>query len=434
MNILLKDIGIIPADGTVRYIKNGSIGISNGIIEFIEETDSVPMNFKADKIINRKNRLAMPGLVNAHTHSAMTIFRNYAGDLSLEEWLFEKIIPAESKLSPKDVYWGSMQGIVEMIKSGTTCFADMYLHIDEAVRAVEESGIRANISKGPITSSVRGDGLTVDVRGCSEFFNTWNNKADGRIKVSVEIHSTYLFDRESISGAAALAKDLGAGIHIHILETAKEKEICLEKYGMNSPEICLDCGVLEVPVFAAHGVHLTDEEMDLFKSKGVSIVHNPTSNLKLGSGIARVPHMLDKGLNVCLGTDGAASNNNMNMFEEMNLAALLHKGYNQNPVLVNADQAIRMATVNGAKAIGFGNQIGSIQKGMKADIIILDTDKPHYYPMNDALSAVVYTAQGSDVDTVIIDGNIIMENKELKTIDEEKVKYQVNAAAERILG
>lgn len=434
MNILLKNIGIITADEKCPFIDNGSVCIKDGIIEFAGTTSEVPEDFHADKVIAGKNRLVMPGLINAHTHSAMTIFRNYGGDLTLEEWLFDKIIPAEGKLSPEDVYWGSMQGIVEMIKSGTTCFADMYLHIDEAVKAVEESGIRANISRGPITSSVRGNGLTVDVQGCSEFYKTWNNKADGRIKVSVEIHSAYLFDMESITGAAALAKELGTRIHIHILETAKEKEICLEKYGMNSPELCLKCGVLEVPVFAAHGVHLSEEEMDLFKSKGVSIVHNPTSNLKLGSGIARVPLMLDKGLNVCLGTDGASSNNNMNMFEEMNLAALLHKGYNQNPVLVNAEQAIRMATVNGAKAIGFGDETGSIQKGKKADLIILDTDKPHYYPMNDELSAVVYTAQGADVDTVIIDGNIILENRELKTIDEEKVKYQVSAAAKRILG
>ena len=434
MNILLKDIGIITANGADHFIENGYLGIKDGVIEFVGKTASSAENFKADKVINGKNRLVMPGLVNAHTHSAMTIFRNYGGDLTLEEWLFGKIIPAEGKLSPKDVYWGSMQGIVEMIKSGTTCFADMYLHIDETVKAVEETGIRANISRGPITSNVRGNGLTVDTQGCTEFFKTWNNKANGRIKVSIEIHSAYLFDMESITGAASLAKELGTGIHIHILETSKEKEICAEKYGMNSPELCLKCGVLEVPVFAAHGVHLSDEEMDLFKSKGVSIVHNPTSNLKLGSGIARVPLMLDKGLNVCLGTDGASSNNNMNLLEEMNLAALLHKGYNQNPVLINANQAIRMATVNGARAIGFGDEVGCIQKGMKADLIILDIDKPHYHPMNDALSAVVYTGQGADVDTVIIDGNIIMENRELKTIDEEKVKYQVNAIAKRILG
>lgn len=434
MNILLKNIGIITVDGDNKFIKNGNLGIKDGLIDFVDAAEEVVNSFKADKVIDGKNKLVMPGLVNAHTHSAMTIFRNYAGDLTLEEWLFEKIIPAEGKLTPEDVYWGTMLGIAEMIKSGTTCFADMYLHMDEVVKAVEETGIRANISKGPITSSVRGKGLTVDVEGCTQFYKSWHNKGNGRIKVYVEIHSAYLFDEESLRGAAALAKELGTGIHIHILETAKEKEICAEKYGMNSPEVCLKCGIFDVPVFAAHCVHLTDEEMDLFRSRGVNVVHNPTSNLKLGSGIARVPLMLDKGLNICLGTDGASSNNNMDLFEEMNLAALLHKGYNRNPVLVNAQQALRMATVNGAKAIGFDGEVGSIKKGMKADLIILDTDKPHYFPMNDAVSAVVYTGQGADVDTVIIDGNILMENRELKTIDEEKVKYKVKEAAERILG
>ena len=434
MNILIKDITLITSDCDRMLVRNADIGIKDGCIYFIEDSGSSVPGFTADKVINGYRRLAMPGMVNAHTHSAMTIFRNFAGDLTLEDWLFNHIIPAEGKLTPEDVYWGCMLGIGEMIKSGTTTFADMYLHMDEVARVVTESGIRANISKGPITSSVRSkSGLAVDADDCIRFYNTWNNKADGRIKVSVEIHSAYLFDEESIRGAAQLAKQLNTEIQIHILETATEKEICAEKYGMNSPEVCLKCGVFDVPVIAAHCVHLSDDEMDLFKSRGVSVAHNPTSNLKLGSGIARVAQMLDKGINVCLGTDGAASNNNLNMFEEMHLGALLHKGVSRNPTLINAEQAVKMTTVNGAKALGFGDVTGCIRKGMKADIILLDIDKPHLYPVNDPISAVVYSAQAADVDTVIVDGNILMENRELKTIDEELVKYKVQEIAGKIL-
>lgn len=436
MKIYIKDVDVITSDSSNKFIKNTNIAIENGRILWIGDSSEKEIeNFTADKTIYGRNKLVMPGLVNAHTHSAMTIFRNFAGDLTLEDWLFKNIIPAEARLTGEDVYWGTMLGIAEMIKSGTTTFADMYLHMDEVAQAVVETGIRANISKGPITSDVRGkNGLAVDIDGCTEYFKTWNGKADGRIKVYVEIHSAYLFDEPSVTGAAQLAKQLNTGIHIHILETAVEKEICAQKYGINSPEFCLKCGVFDVPVFAAHCVHLTDEEMNLLKSKGVSIVHNPTSNLKLGSGIARVPAMLEKGINVCLGTDGAASNNNLNMFEEMHLAALIHKGANRNPVLVNAEQTLTMATRNGAAAIGFGDETGSIRAGMKADLILLDIDKPHFYPLNDPMSAVVYSAQASDVDTVIVDGNILMENRELKGLDEEKIKYMVKNISARILG
>lgn len=421
-------------DGEAGVITRGSVGIRDEFIEFVtSDMDRIPADFIPDRIIDGKHRLAMPGLVNGHAHTAMTIFRNYAADLSLQDWLFGKIIPAEAKLLPEDEYWGTLHGIAEMIRTGTTSFADMYIHMDEVVRAVDETGIRANIAKGPITSDRERGGLKVDRASCSDYFKTWHNKNNGLIKVYIEIHSTYLYSEQTIRDAAALAKELGTGIHIHILETKAEKNISIEKYGMNTPEVCLDFGIFDVPVLAAHCVHLTDDDLKLFKSKGVHVVHNPTSNLKLGSGIARIPAMLERGINVCLGTDGAASNNNLNLFEEMNLASLLHKGVHHDATLVNARQALRMATVNGSEALGFGGETGILKKGMKADLILLDTDKSHYYPMNDPVSAIVYTGQGSDVDTVIVNGKILMENRELKTIDEERVKHQVVRISDRIL-
>lgn len=407
-------------------VKNGNIGIRDGIIDFIEPSDVVRVDFVADKVISGKHRLAMPGFVNAHTHTAMTLFRNYADDLSLEDWLFNKIFPAEAKLTGEDVYWGTMLGIAEMIKSGTTSFADMYIHMDCVAEAVKNTGIRANLTIGPLILNAGEMGRAVeDTDRCREYFKKWNNSSFGRIKVYLEVHSSYMFTEEYLKNAVALAKELKTGIHTHILETKNELETSVGKYGMNSAEEFDKCGIFDVPVIAAHCVHLSDRDIDILKRKNVNVAHNPTSNLKLGSGIARIPEMLKEDINIALGTDGAASNNNLNMFEEMNLAALIHKGVNMDPLLISANCAIKMATSNGAQAIGFGDVTGQIKEGMKADISIIDTDKLHLTPANNMISSIVYSCQGSDVDTVIVDGQILMEARELKTIDEELVKYKV---------
>jgi 5-methylthioadenosine/S-adenosylhomocysteine deaminase len=434
MNILIRDAAIITADEGKNYIEKGSIGIKDNIIEFVEPADKSVSGFNADKVIDGKNSLVMPGLVNTHTHCAMTVLRNFANDLALEEWLFNKIFPAEARLTPEDIYCGTLHGIAEMIKSGTTTFADMYLQMDEVARAVAETGIRANLSKSPLAFNVGEKRETIDeTTECFKYHKNWNNWGNGRIKVFIEVHSAYLFDENTLRSSAQIAKELNTGIQIHLLETLKERKESILRYGKNSAEVCLECGIFDVPVIAAHCVHLSDSDIEILKSKDVSVAHNPTSNLKLGSGIASVPRMLERGINVSLGTDGAASNNNLDMFEEMNLAALIHKGVSMNPEVVSARQAIRMATVNGSKAAGFGSEVGPIKKGMKADLIILNIDKPHLYPLNDPESAIVYAAQGADVETVIVDGNILMENRQLTTIDEEKVKYKVREISTRII-
>jgi 5-methylthioadenosine/S-adenosylhomocysteine deaminase len=434
MNILLKDIDIVTSDSPLMFIKCGNIGIKNGYIEFVGGQDNIPMNFKAEKIIDGKHRLVMPGLINAHTHCAMTLLRNFADDLALEEWLYDRIFPAELHLSPDDIYWGTKLGIAEMLLSGTTAFADMYIHMDSVAQAVAETGIRANLSRNPVKfSKSKDNSIFDDSEGCFAFYEKWNGCANGRIRVYIEVHSTYLYNEQSLRSAAELAKHCGTGIHIHMLETSKELEKSKTKYGMGSVEICDKCGIFDVPVLAAHCVYVTDKDMDVLGNCSVNVVHNPTSNMKLGSGIARVPLMFDKGISVSLGTDGPASNNNLNMFEEMHLAALIHKGVNRNPQLMGADRVVRMATINAAHAIGFGGKIGCIKKGMKADLIILDTDKPHFYPMNDPVSSIVYSAQAADADTVIVDGCILMEGRELKTIDEELVKYKVNEISDKFL-
>lgn len=433
MNIIIEDVDILTANSAAEYVRNADIGISGGKIEFIVPTGQGPIQFKADKIISGKHRLAMPGLVNAHTHCAMTIMRNAADDLPLHNWLFERIFPMEDIMTDDDVYWGTQLGTAEMLKSGTTAMADMYLHMDSAARAVAETGMRINLSRSPLEFHSDGGLTAIDTFDeMRRFYTEWNGKSEGRIKVYVEVHSTYLFDIESLKRAANLAKELKTGIHIHLLETTKERKDSFEKYGKSPLEICVETGIFDVPVIGAHLVHLSDEDIAILQKYEVNAAHNPTSNLKLGSGISPVPLMLGAGVNIALGTDGAASNNNLNMFEEMHMAALLHKGVGQNPELITARQVVQMATVNGANAIGFGNDTGVLKAGMKADLILLDIDKPHMTPLNDPYSAVVYSAQGSDVDTVIVDGNILMENRVLKTIDEEKVKYKAASISKRL--
>lgn len=432
MNILIREIDILKADG---FIKNGYIGIKNGCIEFVGKCCKEDRDFKPDRIIEGKHLLAMPGLINTHTHCAMTLFRNFADDIPLEEWLFNKIFPAEEKLSPDDVYWGSLLGIAEMFKSGTTAFADMYLHMDMVAQAVCESGIRANLSRSPFRFN-RGENLkrVDEIEDCYSYYKNWNNSKNSRIRVYVEVHSAYLYDEETLKSAACIAKELGTGIHIHILETVAEREQSIKRYGMDSALICDKVGIFDVPVIAAHCVHLDKQDIDILMARGVNVAHNPSSNLKLGSGIAKIPDIISKGINVSLGTDGAASNNNLNMFEEMHIASLIHKGVHRNPELMSAKQVFDMATINGAKAIGFGAESGSIEEGMKADIILVNTDKPHMYPLNNPFSTIVYSAQASDVDTVIVDGKIVMENRELTTIDEEMVKHKAAQAGKRIMG
>jgi 5-methylthioadenosine/S-adenosylhomocysteine deaminase len=433
MNILIEGIDILTADPASEYIKNADIGIVDGIISFITPSGRIPPEFKADERLSGLKKLAMPGLVNAHTHCGMTAMRNTADDLPLQKWLFERIFPIEEKMSDEDVYWSTLLGAAEMIRSGTTSFADMYLHMDHAAKAICETGLRANLSRSAIDFHNDGGLKAVDAHDkCREYFGNWNGNSNGKIKVYIEVHSTYLFDSESLKKAAGLAEELQTGIHIHLLETATERKDSMEKYGKSPVEICKDTGVFNVPVIGAHLVHVSEEDIRILGAADVNAIHNPTSNLKLGSGISPVPAMLDAGINVALGTDGVASNNNLNMFEEMHLAALIHKGVAQNPELVTARQAFTMATANGAKALGFGNVTGMIKAGMKADIILLDTDKPHLYPLNNPHSAIAYSAQGADVHTVIIDGAIVMENRELKTIDEEKVKFKVVSIAERL--
>ena len=368
MNILIKNATIITSNKNNMVINNGFVFIQGRFIKFLgidNDKDRLKeLSEKADKIIDAKDYIVLPGFVNSHTHSPMTLLRNYGSDLNLQEWLHTKIFPKESLFTEEDVYYGSMLGIAEMISTGTTCFADMYYMMDNIASAVQDSGIRSNIAVGPFSNDFSsGKRVTThNFEYVDEFINNWHNAADGRIKTSLEVHSTYLYDISVLPLASEYASKKGVGIHIHLHETKKEIEDSLNEYNKRPIEICRDAGIFDVPVFAAHCVHLDDNDINILFNNHVSIVHNPTSNLKLASGIARIPDIMDKGINVAIGTDGASSNNNLNMIEELHLTAILHKGVTGDPKVIDAATAIMMGTCNGGKALGFDN-IGSWSRG-----------------------------------------------------------------------
>ena len=431
MNILLKNVDVL-ASWDAKVLRGADIGVEGNTILFVAEGGApAPAGFCPDRILQCAGKLAIPGLVNAHCHTAMTLLRGYADDMDLETWLFEKIFPAEAKLSGDDIYWGTTLGIAEMLRAGITSVNDMYLKMDSVASAFRDSGMRAAISIGPLLTEKRGDAL-VDIDGCKAFFKRWDGASGGKIGVNFEIHSIYLYQPETLIEGARLAKELNAAIHIHILETALERKNMLGQYGKSSVELAAEYGLLDSPVIAAHCVHTDDNDISILKEKNVSVAHNPSSNLKLASGIAPIQKMLEKGINVCLGTDGASSNNTLDILMEMRQAAFIHKGFSGSPVSVAAAEAFKMATENGARALGI-NGAGIIKEGAKADITLISLDSPHLQPLHSHMSALAYAARASDVDAVIVDGEILMEKRRLTTIDEEKAIYMAVQSAKKFM-
>ncbi|NLJ77978.1 MAG: amidohydrolase [Tissierellia bacterium] len=426
MDILIRDIDLIPVNGGEDIIRDTNIYIEGDRIacigEFRDDRD-------VDRVIDGSGKVAMPGLINSHTHIGMSLLRNYADDLPLHDWLTKRIWPIEAKLQAEDVYWGSLLSMVEMIQSGTTGFCDMYFFMDEVGKGLEESGMRGVLTRGLIED----DEADKKLLETKELYRRWNGEANGRIKVMVAPHAPYTCSPAYLRSIMELARELDAGIHIHLSETRREVEESIEEYGKSPIEHVNDLGLFDLPTIAAHCVHIDDGDMDILKDKGVSPVNNPGSNLKLASGFSPVDRMLKKGINVALGTDGASSNNSLNMFREIYLAATVNKAVNMDAVSIPAYTAIEMATINGAKALLWDEEIGSIEVGKKADMIFIDMDKPHLYPMHNILSSLAYSVQASDVDTVIIDGDIVMEDREIKTLDVERIMFEGERVARDLI-
>lgn len=423
MRLRIKNVDIVTIDSDNQIIMDGNIYIEDEIITHIGEELK---EYKADETIDGKHMIALPGLINAHTHMGMSLLRNYADDLPLHQWLTEKIWPVESKLTSQDIYWGSLLSMTEMIQTGTTTFCDMYFFMDEVGKGAEESGIRAMLTRGIVEDRNQPDKKLDESR---ELFNRYHKASNDRLRVMIAPHAPYTCSPEFLIKAKELASELGTGIHIHLSETEKEVQESYEMYGKSPIEHVFDLGVFDVHTLAAHCVHVSEKDIEIMAKKGVHAVNNPASNMKLASGFAPVQKMIDKGIYVSLGTDGASSNNNLNMFKELNLAALINKAMDKNAISVKAEDAIKMATINGARGLQWEEQIGSLEVGKRADIILVDMDKPHLIPKHNLLSALAYSVYGSDVDTVLVDGKILMKNREMVTIDTEKVKYMAQKQA-----
>ncbi|MDW7674549.1 MAG: amidohydrolase [Bacillota bacterium] len=430
MRLLIKNCTVIPITGKGVIWEKGEILVEGGIISACGPEGTVAATATYDKVLDKPGFVATPGFINTHTHSAMTLLRSYADDLPLMQWLSEKIWPLEEKLTGDAVYWGSMLSILEMLKSGTTTFADMYFYMDEVAKAVEETGMRAVLSRGMIGVGPNGPFALED---SERFISQWQGQGNGRITTMLGPHAPYTCPPDYLQKVMQLAQKLQVGIHIHLAETKDEINQINELYQKTPIQHVADEGLFSFPTIAAHCVHLTEGDINLLASNKVGVAHNPESNMKLASGIAPIPELLKAGVNVGLGTDGAASNNNLDMLEEMRTAALLHKVNSQDPTILSSYEALYMATMGGAKALGINNKVGSIEVGKRADIVLFDFEKPHLYPKHQVLANLVYAAQAGDVDTVLVDGNIIIQDSKPVNLNEKEIMVNIARVTDELL-
>jgi len=433
--LFIKNILIVTQNSKREIIRNGSVLIKNNRIEGLYKNSRLPKEYKkkVKNIIDGKGKVLMPGLINAHTHLAMVLLRGYADDLSLEDWWGNYVYPIESKFTKEDIYFGSLLGLLEMVKSGTTCFADFYYYEDKVAEATSLVGLRAVLGSGILdlpTFYFKTPFLALYL--ASNFLSKLSAKKYDSKKInynlvqgSVAPHMFQTTSLKTYEKSKDLARKYNVILQTHVLETKQELEYSLKKYKKRPIEALDDKGILDKKSLLTHCCWISKREISILAKRKTSVVHCPVSNMKLSSGIMPLPEMLAAGINVSLGTDSACSNNSLDMFQEMKTAALIHKVNKLNPVAAKAQTILDMATINGAKALGLGDDIGSIENGKKADLIILNFNKPHLTPLYNAVSHLVYAAKSSDVETVIIDGKIVMENRKLTKINEAKIIKQI---------
>lgn len=421
--LLIKNVELLHTpNGDLYYI-----AVDDNKITYVGK--DMPENMQDAEIVDGKGKLATAGMVNTHGHVSMTLLRSYADDMELMDWLQNKIWPIEDKMNAQDIYWGAMLGIAEMLKGGTTCFADMYAFMENVARACAETGIRANLCRGLIGVAPDKD---VKLAENNVLAANWQGYDNGRIRISYGPHAPYTCPVDYLEKVIKAAADHEAEIQMHLCETKFEVDTCMKEHGLTPIQLMDKLGMFDLGTIAAHCVHLTDNDMEIMAAKKVRVAHNPQSNLKLASGIAPVAQMLEKGICVGIGTDGASSNNNLDMLEECRAAAMLHKATNFDPLAVPAQKAWEMATVDGAKTLGFDN-LGLLEAGQLADIVLWDMHKPYWYPRNNKLSLLVYAASANDADTVIVAGKKVVAGGKLLTFDEEKIYVQASACMEKLL-
>jgi len=430
MRTLFKNCDIITREGDLfTVIKRGFLAVDGDTISYVGK-ERPEGTFDAEKDMDRY--ILVPGLINCHNHSPMTLLRGVGSDLPLQKWLFDTVFPIEERLTAQQVRVGSELAVLEMLSTGTTSFSDMYQDSRETIEVAIETGIKANIHV-PVLAFDPDESYSdnVRVKNSLALAREFGNAADGRVKTQFCIHAEYTCNEKVVRAYSEDCLKYGSMIQVHLSETKSEHDECVRKYGKTPAQWFESLGAFDSPASAAHCVWVTPDDMDIFREKGVSVVHNPTSNMKLGSGFAPIPEMLEKGINVTLGTDGTASNNNLNMFEEMHLAALIHNGRRCDPTIMTPQQVLKMATVNCAIQQG-RPETGSLEAGKRADIIAVSLDRPHMYPAFDDINMLTYSAQGSDVTMTMVDGRILYENGEFKTIDAERVMFDAKRAVDEI--
>jgi 5-methylthioadenosine/S-adenosylhomocysteine deaminase len=417
-------------EGEDEPLVGASLAIEDGEISRVEPIPR-PNVDGYDEVVDMSGKALMPGFVNTHGHAAMSLLRGYADDLPLKTWLEEKMWPMEARFGPEQVRWGTALSVLEMIKGGTTCFADMYDHMDQVAHVAQESGIRASLCRGVIGLGSEKE-QREKLQEARRFACEWNGEADGRITTMLAPHASYTCTPELIEGFVESAAELGVPLHTHVSETEAEVLENLERYGARPVGHLLGLGAFTVPALVAHATHLTDEEIEALSENEVKVSHNPGSNLKLGSGVAPIPRMMELGIRPSLGTDGPASNNNLDLLEEMRLAALIHKGVSRDPLAVPATAALRMGTSYGAEALFIGGLVGTLEPGKRADFISLDLTRPHMQPPHDLISHIVYAASRDDVQDVYVEGLPLMRERRMLTLDEAEVRERAVRSFERI--
>jgi 5-methylthioadenosine/S-adenosylhomocysteine deaminase len=432
MDILFSGITVITMQNEASIMHNAFVGILDGKICYVGQADPKEA---AERIICGKNKVMMPSLINCHTHSPMSLLRGYSNDVKLKQWLFDDIFPAERRMDYDMVYTGAGLSIAEMVASGTASMSDMYLGLPRIAEAAVSAGIKANLSNGILHF---GDEkcyfkASREYSDTFEIVNKYHLKKHPLIKADASIHGEYTSNPDVWAQVIEFAKEYGLRVHIHLSESKDEHEDCKKRYnGLTPTQIFDKHGLFELPVTAAHGIYIEDKDIDILAKKGATIVNNPISNLKLASGIAPIHKAAARGVNIALGTDGMASNNSNDLFEEIKTSCLLQKVICDDPTVIPAYRALEMATVGGALAQGRENECGMIKEGFDADIMMLDFDNERLTPSYDPVSTIVYSATGRDVALTMCRGNVLYENGEFKTIDIERILHETRVIRETL--
>ena len=430
--MLFADIDLL--DENLEYRTHQWVGVKDAHIAYIGSEPPAPDSAQSyGEVYDGRGKLLIPALFNAHTHAPMTLLRGYAENLPLQSWLNDMVWPFEAKMTPEDNYWATLLNLAEMARFGVVSLSDMYYATDERVAAVVEAHMKMNVCESEMFFEPKPYAAYASCERTKRFVEQYHEAYGGRIRVDYNIHAEYTSNEQTCRDLAEVAREKGLPIHIHISETKSEHEECKERHGGMTPiQYFESIGALDIPAIAAHCVWVEDADLDIMAARKVNVVCNPASNMKLASGFAPVPKMLERGINVCLGTDGMASNNNNDMFQDMYLMALIYKGATLDPTVVSPRQVLHAATRAGAIAQG-RKDCGCVKVGMRADVCVLDVSGPAWCPMTDALTNVVYAGHGSDVVLTMCDGCVVYRDGAWPYLDVERAKAEVAARTKRIM-